>query len=185
MDARLIALKLSLDELGVDFDISTIEKRKIIQKVIYLGQFAGADLGYRFTWYQMGPYSGDLARDYSSLANALSVGDEDYKSRELQETKKSALDLISPLLKVPENSQLDQSWLELIASLHSLKSENSQSELEQSLWLELIASLHYLKKVVGLSENKVKAEIKQQKKHLFPFVDLAITQLKYYKSLQF
>ena len=110
----------------------------------------------------MGPYSGDLAGDYRSLANALSLGDEDYKERELQEGKKNALDSISSLLKVPDDISL-----------------------EQSFWLELLASLHYLKKVVGLDESGAKEKITQQKENLSAFSDLAIAQLKNYKSLQF
>lgn len=60
MDSNLIALKLFLDDLGVSADIETIDDRKRVQKAVYLGQAAGADLGYRFGWYLLGPYSPSL-----------------------------------------------------------------------------------------------------------------------------
>jgi uncharacterized protein YwgA len=162
MDARLIALKLSLDELQIEFDISSIDKRKIIQKGIYLGQVAGTDIGYRFIWDQMGPYSGDLARDYHALAADISVGDMEFKTKELQDSKKKVLDDIRPLMNPPEGI-----------------------DIERASWLELIASLHYLKKVVGLDEGKAKQKIETDKNGIYAHADLAINELKKYPSLRY
>ena len=57
MDAKLITLRLFLDALGQSVDIETVDDRKRVQKAVYLGQLSGVDLGYRFSWYVMGPYS--------------------------------------------------------------------------------------------------------------------------------
>ncbi|MCD9186302.1 MAG: hypothetical protein LUM44_07700 [Pyrinomonadaceae bacterium] len=162
MDARLIALKLSLEELNIEFDISTIENRVLIQKAVYFGQVAGTDIGYRFNWDQKGPYSGDLASDYHTLANDISLGDKEYENKELQEPRKEDLHRIRSLMHVPDNVKLEQ-WD----------------------WLELLASLHYLKRVTGLSEEDSAQKIKKDKKSLFKYVSEAITQLKNYPSLKY
>lgn len=162
MDARLIALKLSLEELGIELDLSSIDGRKIMQKGVYIGQLAGTDIGYRFTWDQMGPYSGDLARDYRALADEISQGDTEYETKELQESKKKSLNTIRPLLKPPEGV-----------------------DLPQPQWLELIASLHYLKKFVGLNNKLAKQKIQEEKEGLYEYANKAISELKKYPSLQY
>lgn len=123
MENRLIALKLVLDELGVPADISTLDDRKRVQKAIYLGQRSGIELGYRFGWYLLGPYSKDLTRDYFALAAAMDGGAEaDVKDLILRDDAKKSLARVQPLMKVPEGVKLDQEdWLELLASLHFLQ----------------------------------------------------------------
>lgn len=91
MDARLITLKLFLDELGIPDEIETIDDRKRVQKAVYLAQLTGVDLSYRFGWYLMGPYSPTLTKDYYSLAEAVASGDKDYESKQLQDVIKSRL----------------------------------------------------------------------------------------------
>lgn len=52
MRPSLLVLKLVLDELGIDADVSTSEKRAAIQNAVYLAQHAGVDLGHRHGWVQ-------------------------------------------------------------------------------------------------------------------------------------
>ncbi len=134
MDSRLVALKRFLEELGVSSDISSLDDRKQVQKAVYLGQRAGADLADRFGWYRMGPYSPDLTRDYYDLAEALEFGDEE-DSRELRPHVRERLSRILPLLMVPEDVALQQpDWLELVASydyLHRVSRYDQSRALDE------------------------------------------------------
>lgn len=130
MDNRLIALKLVLDELGIPADISTLDDRKKVQKTVYLGQISGLELGYRFGWYLLGPYSPDLTRDYYSLASSMEA-DDPVSGHVLRPEAKAKLQRVRPLTDVPPGI-----------------------ELEQEDWLELLASLHYLRKVSGFSYDR-------------------------------
>src|SRR5262245_27334533 len=118
MDSNLIALKLFLDELRVSSDIETIDDRKRVQKAIYLGQAAGADLGYRFGSYLMGPYSTSLTNDYFRLADAFLSGDKNYEGKVLTKTYRTALQKVRKILEVPQNVALQvEDWLELVSSI--------------------------------------------------------------------
>lgn len=131
MDSNLIALKLFLDELGVSADIETIDDRKRVQKAIYLGQAAGADLGYRFGWYLLGPYSPSLTKDYFRLAEGCFSGDKNYKGKELNKAFRDALHNVKPILKVPKGTNLAvEDWLELLSSVHYLRNIRNQTKAE-------------------------------------------------------
>lgn len=162
MDSRLIALKLFLDELGIPDDTSTIENRKLIQKAVYLGQCAGADLGYRFGWHKMGPYSADLAKDYYLLSDVLALGDRDYEGRTLQRHKQENLKGVSPLINPPEGIALNKPD-----------------------WLELISSLHFMRKIRGLDEEQAKQALIEEKPRLSNFVEQAQEKLQEVESLGF
>src|ERR1051326_3215963 len=118
MDARLTALKLFLDELDTPSNIETVDDRKRVQKAVYLGQLSGVDLGYRFGWYLMGPYSPALTRDYYTLATEIGSGDRDFENKALQPPLRMRLQSVKRLLEPPAELNLPQeSWLELISSL--------------------------------------------------------------------
>jgi uncharacterized protein YwgA len=155
MDTRLVALKLFLDELQIPTDIETVDDRKRVQKAVYLGQLSGIDLGYRFGWYLMGPYSPALTRDYYSLAEAIASGDRDYEDKELQRSVRDRLRTVLPLIEVPQDIALSQED-----------------------WLELVSSLHYLRKVRRCSDKEAKDILKEEKPRLFSFADKAEGQLQ-------
>lgn len=121
MDARLVALRLFLETLDIPAEIDTVDDRKRVQKAVYLGQAAGVDLGYRFGWYLMGPYSPGLTRDYYSLAEAATSGDQAYRGKRLRESAANSLKGIAGLMAPPAGVPLRQEdWLELVSSLHFL-----------------------------------------------------------------
>src|SRR6266516_1455458 len=101
---NLISLKLVLDHLGVPASSSTLPDRKRLQKVTYLAQAAGADLGYRFSWYLMGPYSSVLTRDYFTLGPDVAQQAGQYR---LTQQVEAALAKVAPLLQVPEGIHLN------------------------------------------------------------------------------
>jgi uncharacterized protein YwgA len=155
VEERCIALKLLLDELDVPTEIASVADRKRIQKSIYLLQPAGLDLGYRFGWYLMGPYSPSLTRDYYDLAASLGEGEEDFKGMTLRRPVLQSLEKVKPLLAVPQGVPLDQ-----------------------ASWLELVASVHYLQRVRGLDENAADDRLQAEKPELSPYTSQARRQLE-------
>ena len=77
MDRQQIGLKLALDALRYDLDLSDFERRLALQKIVYLVQAAGVGLGYSFGWHLGGPYSPELLRDaFAVLAGLAGNADE-------------------------------------------------------------------------------------------------------------
>ncbi|MCW8138115.1 MAG: hypothetical protein KIT58_04350 [Planctomycetota bacterium] len=148
MDSNLVALKLMLDSLQVDFDINEVEQRKLIQKAVYLGQRAGVDLGYRFSWYLMGPYSSALTRDYYALDDSDKA---EIGNRSLVESARRKLDKVAPLMKGPP----------------------PDVSLSRSEWVELVASLDYLLTVSGYPFDKAVSVLRDEKRKLAPFAERA------------
>ena len=159
MDAKSVTLKLFLDELDVSNSITTVDDRKRVQKAVYLGQRAGVDLGYRFSWYLKGPYSPGLTEDYYALAASLHDGETDYEDRELVPHAKHCLGRIQPLMVVP--SELKEA-------------------LAQEDWLELVASTDYLLTVRKCDLGPAKDVLQQEKPRLAPYFGRAIESLKKY-----
>jgi hypothetical protein len=151
MEPRLAALKLFLDGLEVPATIDTIDDRKRVQKAVYLGQtLSGADLGYRFGWYLMGPYSPALTRDYYALADALASQRGDMKDLRLLEGYRRRLERVRTFLKPPEGI-----------------------DVPQEDWLELLASLHFLEKVSGMEAEAAARKINEDKANLAPHIPQA------------
>jgi len=143
LNPKLVALKLFLESLGIDDDISTVDDRKRVQKAVYLGQVAGADLGYRFSWYLMGPYSTTLTDDYYAMDSKKADIANLVQGRRLHPTYARLLEQIRPVLQRPAGVQLSD---------------------EQ--WLELLASYHYLRKVSRLSHENAVETLRQKKPDL-------------------
>jgi uncharacterized protein YwgA len=146
MQPKLTALHRVLNALGVAPEIETVDDRKRVQKAIYLGQVAGVDLGYRFGWYKLGPYSPKLTRDYYALAEALEIGER---------------------LSGPRLAAIDAKTLKKLRGLFQPPAEVT---LPSESWLELLASLDYLKRVSKLDDAAANEVIKDQKPVLHPFI---------------
>lgn len=150
MNMKLIVLKLFLDALQIPADIETVDDRKRVQKAVYIGQLSGVDLGYRFGWYLMGPYSSTLTKDYYNLAESLALGDRDYEEQDLLQPVQDRIKQVLPLMDVPPDVPLSQED-----------------------WLELIASLHFLRKTRKYDEKKARATLNKEKPRLAPYFDKA------------
>ncbi|MDX2142000.1 MAG: hypothetical protein SFV19_01480 [Rhodospirillaceae bacterium] len=147
-------LKLFLDELGQDSSIASMKDRKRIQKAMYFGNLA-VDLGYRYSWYLMGPYSTNLTRDYYDLSEALET---DKIDKSLNDNVKAKLAQIKPLLTPPRG-------------------------VDGVDWLETVASVHYLQKVSRLSEADARARFKQSKPQLDQYYDAGVQALRKFKLI--
>ncbi|MCF8719138.1 hypothetical protein [Nitrospina gracilis] len=160
METRLIVLKLFLEELGVGHDIETVDDRKKVQKAVYLGQLSGVDLGYRFSWYLMGPYSPSLTKDYYELAEEMpSLGGKEGDNELLDEVK-NKLNSVSSLFEKP-----------------------SDCPLKPEQWLEILASVHYLLKVSKLSDSEALKIINEEKPALYSQFEKAKNELTKAKLL--
>lgn len=155
MNARLKALKLVLSEMGIPDTIETVDDRKRVQKSVYIAQLSGLDLGYRFGWYLMGPYSPELTKDYYNLAEAVASDDHSYKDVDLLPGIKDRLHELKSLLAPPVDISLNQ---------------------EQ--WLELVASYHYLRIASKQTDEEAKNTLLAQKPILAPFADQAKRELE-------
>jgi uncharacterized protein YwgA len=160
VDARLVTLKLFLAELGVPSVIDTVDDRKRVQKAVYLGQLTGVNLGYRFGWYLMGPYSPPLTKDYYDLAERLDAGDDEYQDQILHPSIKTRLQSIKPLFDVP-----------------------ADTGLAPEEWLELLASYHYLRSVRRATDEQTQATLNEQKPRVAPFTGQAAARLSALKLL--
>ena len=149
----MILLDLYLKELGVEPNIDSKDKRIILQKAVYLGQAAGADLGYRYSWYLNGPYSSELTRDYYRLFENTETPGSGHDF-ELQADFKRALDSVKPFMVVPRAFTKGK-----------------------PLWLELVSSLDYAMRVLRKSKEDAAAFVQREKPHLAEFTELGLSAL--------
>lgn len=99
-----------------NYSMKTFSDRVIFQKTVYFIQAFGIQLGYPFNWYIRGPYSPSLATDGYSLAEKYEKIPEVYFAEpEAEASFKRCLSFLG-------NRKNDVSWLELLASIHFLRS---------------------------------------------------------------
>lgn len=165
MNEDLIILNSYLTMMGVPPRIKTLSDRKRVQKAIYLGQAAGADLGYDYNWYIHGPYSPELANDYYQLSAAILLNE------------------IPPPAGSANVPALKESYIQTLRSLAPIIEKPEDFPLEQEDWLELISSLHFLQKKSGSDPEKAREIIALKKPHLLDYFDLAQEKLKSVKLL--
>ena len=96
-------------------DPTTFANRLIYQKTIYLLQFSGISLGYRFNWYIRGPYSPELTETIYKIDNDKSIFPDSSSIRfknqnDLEQKTRHFLEALGENAKNPE-------FLEILASL--------------------------------------------------------------------
>lgn len=119
MDRQQIGMKLTLDGLGLPFQLETFEDRLILQKAIYLAQAAGVRLGYYFRWYLRGPYCPALTADAYAVASEPAQGSAGSGAWHLDDGSAGILARIRPLFEAETPGELARQ-LELLASVHYL-----------------------------------------------------------------
>ncbi len=127
MDRRQIASLLTLKRLGIEASMKSFRDRLVVQKVVYLAQAAGLDLGYYYGWYIRGPYCSAVADDmFAAFADPNGIADA-YEHWSLgPEAKKKLKPLRTLLEKAKFDPNADPSdpalagRLELLASVHYL-----------------------------------------------------------------
>lgn len=122
-----IAIAKIVADLGLikEGELSSFNLKLVIQKVGYLLQKVGCDVGLKFGWYSMGPYSKGLQNYYSIVVDLLVERDIKGLNLELDEETAKCVEKTERFLeefqKVTEN--LDVKSLEALASLIMLCSE--------------------------------------------------------------
>jgi len=129
MDRQQIAVKLTVDGLGLPFNIDGFKDRLIMQKAVYLAQAAGVNLGYFYQWYLYGPYSPSLTRDEFAIAADIASGMDDSKRWKLDEASSQQLVGIRDIFLEPERDNLARK-LELLASVHFLIDRKQASKTD-------------------------------------------------------
>lgn len=127
MNRRQIALKLTMDELGLPLRMEEFDDRLIVQKAVYLCQAAGAEMGYYYNWYLKGPYCSALADDAFCVVAETEAGATDPEGWQLDGASKAKLNAVRDLLG--ENTRGDLAkHLELLASVHFLVASGQASQ---------------------------------------------------------
>jgi uncharacterized protein YwgA len=136
MNRARILLKLVLEEAGLHSpELTTFGDRLRLQKLIYIVQMGGLDLGYRYNWYLRGPYCPGLTRDAFLLREEIAAGENAYGDYELSKEAQ-----------------------EMLCAAKAIWSPDDGSGSPSNEWLELLASLHYLKNVAYWPGNNVTKE---------------------------
>jgi hypothetical protein len=119
MDRRQIALRLTLQALGLKPAMDTFEDRLIVQKAVYLVQVASVHLGYYHCWYLRGPYCRELADDAFAVASDFRMGSDEVEGWALDVRSLNRLKRFRPLIEDGDRKELARK-LELLASVHFL-----------------------------------------------------------------
>ncbi|MEP0827614.1 MAG: hypothetical protein HRF51_03755 [bacterium] len=120
MDKKSIGIYLIMKELG-GFRVMSLEDRIFLQKSIYLLQLLGINLGYRFSWYRLGPYTSDLTTTAFQIQANIDQYIERFAKAALRKEVLESIDKLKHLLnKKPEKIE-DHKWFELLSSIHYLK----------------------------------------------------------------
>jgi uncharacterized protein YwgA len=158
MDRGQIALKLSIDSLGLKFQIDDFRDRLILQKAVYLVQAAGVHLGYYYQWYLHGPYSPSLTRDEYAVAADISAGLDDSKGWTLDAISLDKLGRLSSMFNESDRGKL-ATKLELLASVHFLMFHGQTSLTPKSI----TETLQRFQK--DFSEDEVETALGELKEH--------------------
>lgn len=97
-----------------NFNIDSFSNRLKLQKIIYLLQIYGINLGYSFSWYLHGPYSQDLTKDAYQIEDFSKIKEVGFEDQFIENKFKQFTD------KLGDNKE-DGFWLEIAASIHLLK----------------------------------------------------------------
>ena len=124
----LIVTAVFLRELNC-FDISTLDKRIIVQKKIFLTEKLGVNLGYDFSWYIHGPYCSQLTE---AVYECVPMGIHTYAGYSISDVASKVVQEVNGIDDLAETVQMNHSqWLELVASLvfwHENATEESAIE---------------------------------------------------------
>ena len=117
MDRQQILLKLTVEALGLPFELKSFNHRLILQKTIYLAQTAGIHLGYYYRWYLKGPYSSSLTSDAFTVVAEIHEGRDETDGWKLDPESLGRAHRVAQFL--PRGSLAKRAdRLELLASVH-------------------------------------------------------------------
>ena len=152
METSLRNIAGLLGSMGRDLDIESVSKRKLLQKLVYLGQSLGLPTNYNFSWYIHGPYSPRLTKDYYELESELNKGSAAKQT-------------------------LSDAYARIANELNGLLEERPAEKISEADWAELLASIIFLRKESGYDEKETLSTIQSKKPHVSDFFDGALKRL--------
>jgi hypothetical protein len=159
MDRQQIGLKLTLDALGHDLDLTDFDRRLVLQKTICLVQAAKVDLGYTFRWYLRGPYSPGLTSDAFALRAELARNADELKDWKLDPVSVERLARLREMFEaIPV--ELRARRLEQFASVHFLL-RTRQAKSSDISGLKAVL----LRNEKDFSESDIRQAIEDLKQH--------------------
>lgn len=125
-------------------DPTVFNNRLIYQKTIYLLQYSGISLGYRFNWYIRGPYSPDLTSTIFEVNENPSIYSESksirFKDQEGIERK------IKKFSKALGDNSQNPEFLEILASVAYLnENDPAYSDINGNLKTRLLQLKPFVK----------------------------------------
>lgn len=149
MERHAILLEL-FEKLNLTLDISSFEKRKRIQKIVYLlklhKELRPFLAHYKFSIYLHGPYSPDLALDYYNVSD---YGREYSKGSELINISDESISYAKFIMS------LSTKELEILTTVIELIKHHGTTDINKLTWL-----------MKGLKPKVSKAEVQQALKTL-------------------
>ncbi len=105
------------------------DDRLKVQKIIYLLQQTGINLGYSYSFYIYGPYCTGLARDAFQITSFSKIKDVGFENETVDDKFKEFVE------KIGEHKN-DVLWLEVASSIHLMKKlypERTKNKIIQTI----------------------------------------------------
>ncbi len=138
-------------KIYLDFNLNTFENRIKLQKIIYLLQAYGINLGYIFSIYIRGPYSQELTKTAYYIQDFNSATNIDFENPKDTEIFESYINKI-------EEFKHNIKWLEVASTLHLFKNMNKSTSKD-----EIITKVMSIKPFTKEEIEKVWGELKEWK----------------------
>jgi len=142
-------------------DPNSFDNRLVYQKIIYLLQYSGVNLGYRFNWYIRGPYSPELTEVIFKVREEPSLFSESqnirFKNQEDIDKK------VKKFLKTVGEYSKDPEFLEILASIAYIKENDAQYKNSDEKLKDRLLSLKPFVKEFSNFDNLYENSIKSLK----------------------
>lgn len=129
-----------------NFNMSTFENRLKLQKIVYLLQAYGINLGYTFTLYHYGPYCLELMKTAYYVEDFAKIKEVGFEDTGVETKFKAFLEKITPYKN-------DVNWLEAASTLHLFKklypSESKRELIKRVKTIKSKFGETYLEEVYG------------------------------------
>jgi len=103
--------------IGKTISMDKFEDKLEVQKITYIAQEYGINLGYPFEWYLRGPYCKQVSEDAHAILDSKTANVSPSEAGLNEEKVKELGNILKPFINNPE-------WLEIAGSLIYLRKEN-------------------------------------------------------------
>ncbi|MDE1818300.1 MAG: hypothetical protein KGI19_06830 [Thaumarchaeota archaeon] len=122
---RSIGLAGLFSGIGKTISMDKFEDKLEVQKIAYIAQEYGINLGYPFEWYLRGPYCKQVSEDAHAILDTKAENVSPSTAGLDEQQVKELGNILRPFINNPE-------WLEIAGSLLYLRNENyARKQLDQ------------------------------------------------------